>query len=103
MTYFFKEDLHLDLAQMSFYNSLLNFIWVLKPLFGFITESYPICGSSRRPYLILFSIIGSGGWLMFGVWVSNLPQAMFTKTLINISTSFCNVVGEGIMVTSSQK
>ena len=28
---------------------------------------------------------------------------MFTKTLINVSTSFCNVVGEGIMVTSSQK
>ena len=27
---------------------------------------------------------------------------MFIKTLINVSTSFCNVIGEGIMVRSSQ-
>ena len=27
---------------------------------------------------------------------------MFTKTLINVSSSFCNVIGEGIMVRSSQ-
>ena len=103
ISYFFKDDLHLDLTQMSFYNSLLNFIWVLKPVFGFIVDSYPIFGSHRRSYLIIFSLLGSTGWLMFGLWVSTLGQAMFTKTLINVSTSFCNVIGEGIMVTSAQK
>ena len=101
ISYFFKDDLHLDLTQMSFYNSLLNFIWVLKPVFGFIVDSYPIFGSHRRSYLIIFSLLGSAGWLMFGLWVSTLGQAMFTKTLINVSTSFCNVIGEGIMVTSA--
>ena len=101
MNSFFKDDLHLDIAEMSFYNSLLNFIWVLKPVFGFVTDSYPIYGKTRRPYLILFSSLGSCGWLLFGIWVSNLNQAMFIKTLINVSTSFCNVIGEGIMVRSS--
>ena len=102
MSYYFKDTLHLNLPQMSFYNSLLNFIWVLKPLFGFIADSYPICGSHRRAYLILFSIVGSMSWLLLGCWVTTLGQAMFVKTMINVSSSFCNVVGESIMVTASQ-
>ena len=103
MSYYFKDTLKLNLAEMSFCNSILNFIWVLKPVFGFIADSYPICKSHRRAYLLLFSIIGSLSWLLLGYWVSTLGQAMFVKTLINISSSFCNVVGEGIMVTASQQ
>lgn len=72
MMYFFKDDLHLNIAQMSFYNSLLNFIWVLKPVFGFITDSFPICGSHRRNYLIIFSLMGSLGWFLLAVWVETL-------------------------------
>jgi len=103
MTFFFKDSLNLNIAQMSFYNSILNFIWVLKPLFGFITDSFPICGSHRRSYLIIFSVLGSMGWFLLATRVHTLLQAMMVKTLINICTSFCNVVGEGIMVISSQK
>jgi hypothetical protein len=103
MSFFFKDTLGLDVAEMSFYNSILNFIWVLKPLFGFITDSFAICGSNRRSYLIIFSLIGAIGWLLLGCWVTTLFEAMLVKTLINISSSFCNVVGEGIMVISSQK
>jgi len=103
MSYYFKDTLKLNLAQMSFYNSMLNFIWVLKPLFGFIADSYPICGSHRRAYLLVFSVIGSMGWLLLGFWVETLAQAMLVKTIINISSSFCNVVGESIMVTASQQ
>ncbi len=102
MSYYFKDTLKLNLAEMSFCNSVLNFIWVLKPLFGFIADSYSICGSHRRAYLFIFSVIGSMGWLLLGYWVETLGQAMLIKTVINVSSSFCNVVGESIMVTASQ-
>jgi len=102
MSYFFKDTLKLDLAQMTFYNSILNFIWVMKPLFGFITDSYPICGSYKKSYLIIFSVVGSVSWILLGTWVTTLGQAMLIKTLINVSSSFCNVIGEGIMVQTSQ-
>lgn len=102
MSYFFKDTLKLDPAQVSLYNSVINFIWLLKPLFGFISDSFPICGSHRKAYLIIFSLAGSASWILLGLWVETLGQAMFIKTLINICTSFCNVIGEGIMVEASQ-
>jgi len=36
------------------------------------------------------------------MWVKTLGQAMLVKTLINVSTSFQNVIGEGIMVESGR-
>ena len=69
ISYYFKDTLKLDLPQMSFYNSLLDSIWVFKPVFGFIVDSYPICRSHRRAYLIIFSVVGSISWLMLGCWV----------------------------------
>ena len=103
ISFFFKDVLKLNPAKVQFCNSILNFIWLLKPLFGFIVDSYSICGSYRRSYLILFSITGALGWIVMGLFVQDLASAMIVKTIINISTSFCNVIGEGIMVEMSQK
>jgi len=101
INYFFKDDLNLDPTQLQLFNSIINFIWVLKPVFGFICDSYPLFGSHRKSYLILFSIVGSFGWVSLGFWVTYLAAAIIVKTLINISTSFVNVIGEGLMVESS--
>ena len=101
MQFFFKDVLLLNPAELQFYNSILNFIWILKPIFGFIVDSYSLCGSHRRSYLILFSVTGAIGWLVLGLFVKTLTGAMLAKTLINVSTSFCNVIGEGIMVETS--
>jgi MFS family permease len=103
MNYFFKDVLLLDPTELSLFNSVINFVWILKPLFGFVCDSYPIFGSRRRAYLILFSLIGALSWVLLGTWVKNLWQAIVVKTMINISISFCNVIGEAIMVEASQK
>ena len=102
INYFFKDILKLDPTELSLFNSVINFVWILKPLFGFICDSYPICGSRRKSYLIIFSFVGALGWILLGTWVSNLWQAILVKTVINISINFCNVIGEAIMVENSQ-
>ena len=102
MYYFFKDTLKLNLAQLIFYNSILNFIWVLKPLFGFTCDSYKLFGSHRKSYLILASLVNMVGWVLMATCVTNLWQAMLTKTLINVAVSFENVVGEAIMVQTSK-
>jgi hypothetical protein len=34
-------------------------------------------------------------------WVHEIIGAVVVKMLINVSTSFCNVIGEGVMVEAS--
>ena len=102
INYFFKDVLHLDPTELSLFNSCINFVWILKPVFGFMCDSYPIFGSRRRSYLIIFSLTGAIGWVLLGTWVTNLWQAILVKTLINVSINLCNVIGEAIMVEISQ-
>jgi hypothetical protein len=101
MSYFFKDVLMLDPAELAFFNSIINFVWILKPVFGFICDSYPILGSHRKSYLFIFSITSILGWLLLGTCVNSITGAILVKTLINVSTSFCNVIGEAIMVEAS--
>ena len=103
MNYFFKDDLKLDPAELSLFNSIINFVWILKPIFGFICDSYNIFGYHRKSYLILFSLIQALMWILLGTWVSNMWEAILVKTVINICTNFQNVIGEAIMVEASQK
>jgi MFS family permease len=93
--------LKLNPTELSMFNSVINFVWILKPVFGFLCDSYPILGSRRRSYLIIFSLIGAFGWILLGSWVENLWQAILVRTLINVSINFCNVIGEAIMVENS--
>lgn len=101
ISYFFKDVLHLDPAALAFFNSIINFVWLLKPIYGFISDTFPICGSRRRGYFLLFSITSILGWLSMTFLVAEIAGAIIAKICINVSTSFCNVIGEGVMVESS--
>jgi hypothetical protein len=72
MNKFFKDELKLEPAQMALFNSLMNFIWILKPVFGFICDSFPILGSHRKSYLIIFSVVQALSWILLSVWVETL-------------------------------
>ena len=80
----------------------MNFVWILKPVFGFITDTLFCCGARRKPYLIGASLVGIVGWILMGSLTTTLWMAVLTKTIINISTGFVNVIGEGVMVENSQ-
>ena len=99
--YFFKDTLNLDPAALALFNSIINFVWILKPIFGFITDSCPCFGFRRRPYLFFFSLSCSASWVLLSFVVNSLPLAILVKILINISISFTNIVGEALMVEAS--
>ena len=56
MSFFFKDDLKLDPTALSLFDSITSFIWLFKPLMGFMVDSFEICGSKKRAYLILMSL-----------------------------------------------
>jgi hypothetical protein len=45
-------------TQMAVADTITNLPWAVKPLYGFITDSFPIAGMRRRPYLILAGLLG---------------------------------------------
>ena len=50
--------LHLLLMQVAVLTGLGAAPWVVKPLYGFISDTVPIFGYRRRSYLIICGILG---------------------------------------------
>ena len=99
--YFFLIDLKLTPGQLSIFNGIINYVWVLKALFGFVVDSLYFYGYRRKPNLLLFSIICTIGWFVMGFYVDSLATAVITKLAINICLGFINTITEAVMVEMS--
>lgn len=103
LNYLYKDDFGLSPAQMSMLTSVGWIPWIIKPLWGFISDCFPICGRRRAPYLALFGLVGALCWVLMGLIVSKPWEALLVMLLMQISTAFCNVIGEALVVEQSQE
>ena len=53
VSFYYKDTLHLGPAELSLISSISVLPWVIKPLYGFISDSFPLFGYKRRSYLVL--------------------------------------------------
>ena len=71
--FFVKDELGLDPAQASLIFSASSVPWLVKPLWGFISDSIPLFGYRRKSYLALCGGIGAlAGLSLWGV-VDDVP------------------------------
>jgi folate/biopterin transporter len=100
--YYFKDELHLEPARLSQIYSFILIPWTIKPLFGMITDLFPIMGYRRKLYTILCGLMCIISWLAMSFLVNSLYSAILCLLLINVCVSFSTVLGEAVVVELSQ-
>ena len=103
INYLYKDDLKLEPSQVSRINSLATLPWVVKPIYGLISDSFPIFSYRRKPYLFIFGFMSIICWILMSVWVDNIYKVVTIVIVNQISIAFCNVIGEALVVETSQK
>lgn len=103
VTFLLKEKFNLSAAQTAYFQAVTLIAWVIKPLWGYISDAFPIAGKRRKPYLILTSILAGISWLALGV----VPQFSVAWLLIwiligTMAYAFQDVVTDGLMVEVGQ-
>jgi predicted MFS family arabinose efflux permease len=71
LSYFLKESGWTPL-EVTAYFSVLNFPWVIKPVYGLVSDFVPILGYRRKSYLILAGLCAAGAYA--GVVVITQPR-----------------------------
>jgi folate/biopterin transporter len=103
VSFFLKDDLGLNPAQMSALTGVAALPWVIKPILGFISDSLPIFGYHRRPYLILSGLLGSIVWIMLGTVVDDLWSATVSLLLISLSVAISDVIVDSLVVERTRQ
>jgi folate/biopterin transporter len=97
-SFFLKDDLGLSPAEVAAIMGVVSLPWVIKPVFGFMSDSLPIFGYRRRSYLLLSSILGCGAWAAMGTVVHSPLAAMITITLCSLALAVSDVIVDSIVV-----
>ena len=103
ISYYFKDTLKLSPSQSSFYRSLISFPFIFQPLFGLISDLFPIFGYKRKTYLILGGGINFFLWIFLSLIDSSYMLAIFILLIINLNNTFVNACSGGILVEVSKK
>lgn len=99
--YMLKDDLGLAPAEVSALFIAPALPWVLKPIFAFISDSYPMYGQRRKPYMIAFSFLEAVGFIMLGTFPTHIVTALISLFVISLSAAFCSAVAEALVVETT--
>ncbi|MDB9315472.1 folate/biopterin family MFS transporter [Spirulina sp. CS-785/01] len=98
VSFFLKDDLGLSPAQTSALVGVAALPWVIKPLFGFLSDGFPIGGYRRRPYLIVSGILGAIAWLALATIVQTAWAATLVILISSLSIAISDVIADSLVV-----
>ena len=104
ITFFLKERLGLSAAQTATFFAITVIPWLIKPVYGLISDFAPLFGQRRKSYFLLtsgiaavmgFTLTMMGSYTYWGV-------AIFF-TLMGFGLAFTDVLTDALMVENGQR
>lgn len=98
VSFFLKDELQLSPVEVSAILGIVTLPWMIKPLFGFVSDTFPIFGYRRRPYLVLSGILGAASWIALATLVDSSWKATITVTLSSLAIAVSDVIVDSLVV-----
>lgn len=98
VSFFLKDDLGLSPAQVSALMGIVALPWMVKPLFGFLSDGLPLFGYRRRPYLVLSGLLGALAWIALATVVHSAWAATLAIALCSLSVAMSDVIVDSLVV-----
>ena len=99
LMYIFKERFEIEPSAVQSLMAAVMLPWAAKIFYGMIIDSFPICGSRKRSYIVLMGILQCLAGITIGVF-DELPLGPFFLMSLVIVASFAvqDTVIDAIMV-----
>ncbi len=98
-----------DAAEIGAFVAILSLPWMVKPVYGLLTDFVPVAGYRRKSYLLLVSGASVVGFSLLYVLLSvhALPEGAVAALLLllllpNLGVAFSDVVVDALMVEKGQ-
>ncbi|NJN61287.1 MAG: folate/biopterin family MFS transporter [Coleofasciculaceae cyanobacterium RL_1_1] len=98
ISFFLKDDLALSPAEVSALLGVVALPWMVKPLFGFLSDGLPLFGYRRRTYLVLAGLLGTIAWVGLATIVDKPWQATIAIALSSLSVAVSDVIVDSLVV-----
>ncbi|HEY2918444.1 MAG TPA: PucC family protein, partial [Candidatus Binatia bacterium] len=105
--YFIKFVLQMGDAGGQLFQSLKSIGWLVKPLWGFISDRFPLFGYRRKSWFVLMALLGVFFWMLtalLALFSVRIPLVYLIAFNLAFSTyAFVDVVTDAIMVEHGRR
>lgn len=99
---YLKEVLKMSPTDMSLFGAALIIPWTIKPLYGMLSDFFPILGYRRKSYFIFSGILGWSAYFTLSQIGLNQETLKIGLVLAGISFAFADVLCDAVMVEKGQ-
>src|SRR6516162_5802363 len=102
LSFYLKEVHGFSALQVSAYLTIFNFPWIIKPIYGAISDFAPLLGYRRKPYLLVANLIAAGAFF----WVPQLTapgQLVWALQLTAYALAISSTVCGAVLVENGQR
>jgi MFS family permease len=98
-----KEGLRLSASQAATFLAIVSVAWNVKPLYGLLSDFFPLFGYRRKSYLLLTTSLAATAWFTLG----SQPSYRYVPTLIllmlcGLGLAFSDVLCDAVMVETGK-
>lgn len=97
-----KNDLHLDRTASATFFFWAGIAWYVKPVFGIVTDAFPLFGTRRRSYMLVGAIFATLGWIVLTFTPRQANPMLAVIIGINVFMAIASTVTGGFMVEVAQ-
>lgn len=98
VSFFLKDELHLGPAEVASLVGIAMLPWTIKPFYGLISDSLPILGYHRRPYILISSLLATTAWLTLAFWVKSPAAATCAIALTSLAIACSDAITDAVVV-----
>ncbi len=102
--FYLKETLGLSASTVMYLGSVTTIPWMIKPLYGWISDTFPLWGYRRKSYMVMSGLLSAATATFIGI-TPVLPLMLLYAVLIldSLGGAIKDVAVDGIMVEEGQR
>ncbi|RZC73686.1 hypothetical protein C5167_049166 [Papaver somniferum] len=90
--YYWKDVQKVQPSEAQVYSGVIGIPWIVKPLWGILTDVVPIAGYRRRPYFILAGLLGVASTLLLSLKKKvDVMFALLSMTAVSAGAAIADV------------
>ena len=97
----FLRDLKWSVAEITVVSSIATAPWIFKIVYGILSDTLPLWGYRRKPYLILCSLLSALGWFGMAMLPSDKLWVICALLTANFGFAATDVITDGLIVEHS--
>jgi folate/biopterin transporter len=98
ISFFLKDELRLGPAEVAALVGIAMLPWTIKPFYGLISDSFPIFGYRRRPYLVISSLLSASAWLVMAFLVKTPLLATVAIAMTSLAVACSDAITDAVVV-----